>query len=54
MTIKEAIKNIDIVSSNARMTRPEHEALLASIKLVSDTCNEVEELKQEIKKLKEK
>jgi hypothetical protein len=54
MTVKEAIKNLDIVVSNSRMTRPEHEALLESLKTISVTCEEVDELKKENSELQAK
>lgn len=51
MTIKDAIQNIDMVVSSTKMSRQEHEALMQSIKLVADTCNEVEDLRKEVTKL---
>ncbi len=52
MTIKEALKNIDIVISGVRMTRDEHVALQQSIDLVKERINKSYQLKSESEKNK--
>ncbi len=47
MTPQEAINNIAIVVSNARMTEPEHDALKQSIALVAQRCKLADELAKE-------
>ena len=47
MTPQEAIDNITIVISNARMTGPEHDALKQSIILVAQRCKLADELARE-------
>lgn len=51
MTIQEALQNIDIVVSNARMNRQEHAALQESIAIVAQRCQLVDELEKNIKEL---
>ena len=54
MTIQEALKNIDIVVSNVRMNRQEHQALQESITVVAQRCQRADELEKQIKETKEK
>ena len=53
MTIQEALQNIDIVVSNVKMNRGEHQALQESIGLVFQRCQLADELEKE-KKIVEK
>ena len=50
ITVQEAIKNIDIVASNAIMNRQEHAALIESITLVTQRCKLADELEKEKEK----
>lgn len=47
MTIQKALQNINIVTSNARMTGPEHEALKESILLIAKRCQRADELEKQ-------
>lgn len=49
MTAQEAVQNISIVVSNARMTGPEHDALRQSIAFVVQRCKLADELEKEKK-----
>lgn len=49
MIVQEALTNIGVVVSNARMTGPEHDALKQSIALVAQRCKRADELEEEIK-----
>lgn len=46
LTVQEALQNIDIVVSNARMTGPKHDALKQSIELVTQRCKLADELEK--------
>lgn len=52
MTVQEALQNIGVVVSNARMTGPEHDALKESILLIAKRCQRTDELEKqkEVKK----
>jgi hypothetical protein len=47
MTIQEALQNIDVVVSNARMNRQEHTALQQSISIVAKRCEVADKLEEE-------
>lgn len=53
MTAQEAINNIAIVISNARMTGPEHDALRQSIAFVVQRCKLADELEKQIAEVAE-
>lgn len=53
MKVQEAIQNIAIVISNARMTGPEHDALRQSITFVVQRCKVADELEKQIAEDKE-
>ena len=43
MTLQEALNNIDVIISNTRMTRPEHDALKESENLIITHIKDLEE-----------
>jgi len=47
MTVQEALQNVAIVTSNAKMTGQEHDALRESIKLLVQRCNVADALERE-------
>jgi len=49
LTIQEALQNVAIVTSNAKMTGQEHDALRESIKLLAQRCNVADVLEKEKK-----
>ncbi len=49
LTIKESIENIDVVISNVKMTRLEHEALQQSLTIVVSHIKDLEEKLEEKK-----
>jgi len=54
MTVNEALQNIDVVVSNARMSRPEHDVLRESLGIVARRCQQADELeKEKMKKIDE-
>lgn len=48
MTIQEAIQNVDVVVSNARMNRQEHAALQQSLAMIAQRCQLADQLEKEI------
>ena len=48
MKVQEAIQNICVVVSNARMTQQEHDTLKQSITLIAQRCQRADELEREI------
>ncbi len=46
---QEALQNITIVISNARMTSSEHDALKQNIAFVAQRCKRADELEKQIK-----
>ncbi len=51
MTVQEALQNIDVVVSNARMTREEHDALRESLGIVTQRCKRADALEQKEKEI---
>lgn len=47
MTINDALKNIDMVVANTRMTRQEHAQLQQDLMLVTQRCQLADKLEKE-------
>ena len=51
MTIQEAFTNVDVVVSNARMLRAEHNSLTESMTMIVERLKLADELEKEVKVL---
>ncbi len=50
MVIQQAIKNVAVVVSNAKMTGSEHQTLQQNIQFIAQRCERADELEKKFKK----